>query len=219
MRFEALFAAAIAAGVTAMPAIARDISPALASAALQAEKGVPQAEAPKAAVADKAGKTAMLGISDPLARERFGGAVPRRGRKARENIDMTTTSSVDGKARLSSFISRYAETYGVPVALADAVIRVESNFRVHARGRAGEIGLMQIKPATARLMGYTGSAKGLYNPETNIKYGMKYLARAYRLGGGSTCRTALKYNAGHAATRMTGATSAYCGKIKRHIVD
>ena len=60
---------------------------------------------------------------------------------------------------------------------------------------------MQIKPATARMMGYRGSAKGLYNPDTNIKYGMKYLAKAHKLGGGTTCGTILKYNAGHGAKR------------------
>ena len=41
---------------------------------------------------------------------------------------------------------------------------------------------MQIKPATARMMGYTGSVTGLFNPETNIKYGMKYLGMAQQLG-------------------------------------
>ena len=46
------------------------------------------------------------------------------------------------------------------VSLAHAVISVESNYRPDARGRAGEVGLMQIKPATARMMGYCGSTQG-----------------------------------------------------------
>ena len=101
----------------------------------------------------------------------------------------------------------------MPVALATAVIRVESNFNPMARGSHGEIGLMQIKPATARMMGYTGSAKGLFDPETNIKFGMKYLAAAHDLGGGETCNTILKYNAGHGATRMNPVSKSYCGKV------
>ena len=112
-------------------------------------------------------------------------------------------------------ISRYAKSYGVPESLAHAVISVESNYRASARGSAGEVGLMQIKPATARMMGYRGSTKGLYNPETNIKYGMKYLAKAHELGGGSTCGTILKYNAGHAAKRMNPVSKRYCGKVAR----
>ena len=113
----------------------------------------------------------------------------------------------------SALISKYAKQYDVPVALATAVIRVESNFNPMARGTHGEIGLMQIKPATARMMGYSGSAKGLFDPETNIKYGMKYLAAAHDLGGGQTCNTILKYNAGHGATRMNPVSKSYCGKV------
>ena len=116
-------------------------------------------------------------------------------------------------------VSRYAATYGVPVALAHAVIRVESNYRSGAKGAAGEIGLMQIKPATARLMGYAGKNAGLFNPETNIRYGMKYLGKAYRLGGGTTCGTILKYNAGHGAKKMNPVSAAYCKKVKRHLAS
>ncbi len=114
----------------------------------------------------------------------------------------------------TSLISKYAKTYGVPVALAHAVVRIESNFNPKARGGAGEIGLMQIKPATARMMGYSGSSKGLYDPETNIRYGMKYLSMAHELGDGRTCSTILKYNAGHGAKRMNPVSKRYCGKVQ-----
>jgi soluble lytic murein transglycosylase-like protein len=90
---------------------------------------------------------------------------------------------------------------------------VESNYNPNARGSAGEVGLMQIKPTSARMMGYTGTKKGLFDPETNIKFGMKYLATAHQLGGGETCNTILKYNAGHAAKRMNPVSKVYCGKV------
>ncbi len=114
----------------------------------------------------------------------------------------------------STLIKTYARQYGVPVDLAHAIVRVESNFNPRARGSAGEIGLMQIKPATARMLGYRGGAKGLYDPETNIKWGMKYLSMAHELGGGTTCGTILKYNAGHAAKRMNPVSKRYCGKVQ-----
>lgn len=120
-------------------------------------------------------------------------------------------------AKYSTIISRYARNYGVPVDLAHAIIKIESNYRASARGSAGEIGLMQIKLSTARMMGYSGSRKGLYNPETNIKYGMKYLAMAHDLGGGTTCGTVLKYNAGHGAKRMNPVSARYCSKVKRQL--
>ncbi|WP_421925878.1 lytic transglycosylase domain-containing protein [Neoaquamicrobium sediminum] len=154
--------------------------------------------------------------------------------QAIRNVDKTTTASIPAdkaprstKATVaakagkggsySAIISKYASQHGVPVALANAVVRIESNYRPNARGRAGEIGLMQIKPATARMMGYSGSAKGLYDPETNIRYGMKYLAKAHQLGGGDTCGTILRYNAGHGAKRMNKVSAAYCAKVKRQL--
>jgi soluble lytic murein transglycosylase-like protein len=124
-------------------------------------------------------------------------------------------SAVKGPANLNGLIAKYAAAEGVPVALAHAVIRVESNYRTNARGRAGEIGLMQIKPATARGMGFTGSAKALYDPATNLRWGMKYLGKAHQLGRGSTCGTILRYNAGHGAKRMNKISAAYCGKVKQ----
>ncbi|MFA6153781.1 lytic transglycosylase domain-containing protein [Mesorhizobium sp.] len=147
----------------------------------------------------------------------------KRSRRGSMPVDTMTTASIGAVAlptapaadgQYSAIVARYAASYGVPVTLAQAVIRIESNYRPNMVGSAGEIGLMQIKPATARMMGYSGSAKGLFDPDTNIKYGMKYLAMAQDLGGGTTCGTILKYNAGHAATRMNPVSAAYCSKVK-----
>jgi soluble lytic murein transglycosylase-like protein len=129
----------------------------------------------------------------------------------------TAIKAVSGPTNFNGLIAKYAAAEGVPVALAHAVIRVESNYRSNARGRAGEIGLMQIKPATARGMGFTGSAKALYDPATNLRWGMKYLGKAHQLGRGETCGTILRYNAGHGAKRMNKISAAYCGKVKRHL--
>ena len=150
----------------------------------------------------------------------IGADSPERVVKHR-NGDSEKTVTVTGKTKsggsYGTIIARYAAAYGVPVSLAHAVIRVESNYRVNARGSAGEVGLMQIKPSTARGLGYSGSIKSLYNPETNIKFGMKYLGMAHKLGGGTTCGTILKYNAGHGAKRMNKISAAYCSKVKRHL--
>jgi soluble lytic murein transglycosylase-like protein len=116
-----------------------------------------------------------------------------------------------------ALIAKYARANGIPLKLAHAVVRVESSYRANARGAAGEVGLMQLRPATARLMGYRGSTKGLYNPETNIKYGMKYLGKAHKLAKGSTCGTILKYNAGHGAKRMNPISARYCKRVRRYI--
>ena len=129
-------------------------------------------------------------------------------------VAMSSVSSAMAKSPYDRIIAKYASAYGVPVSLAHAVIRIESNYRPGIRGRAGEIGLMQVKLQTARGMGYTGSAKGLYNPSTNIRYGMAYLGGARKLGGKTVCGTILKYNAGHYAKRMNPTSARYCSKVK-----
>ncbi len=56
---------------------------------------------------------------------------------------------------------------------------------------------MQIKLATARGLGYTGDAEGLRDPNTNLTYGVKYLAGAYRVANGDHDRAVHYYAAGY----------------------
>jgi soluble lytic murein transglycosylase-like protein len=76
----------------------------------------------------------------------------------------------------------------VPEALVHRVVLRESRYNPSLIGRGGTIGLMQIKLATARGVGYLGSAEGLLDPDTNLTYGIKYLAGAYRTAGGDADR-------------------------------
>ncbi len=119
----------------------------------------------------------------------------------------------DMRGNVHGLIARHAAVQGIPVALADAVVRIESRYNPSARN-AGAVGLMQIKPQTARGLGYQGGAAGLMQPETNVKYGMIYLAQAYRMSGGDTCATLMRYQSGHYATRANSANRAYCAKAR-----
>ena len=56
---------------------------------------------------------------------------------------------------------------------------------------------MQIKLATARGLGYTGNAAGLRNPDTNLAWGTKYLAGAYRAAGSDHSRAVHYYASGY----------------------
>ena len=64
-------------------------------------------------------------------------------------------------------------------------------------GRGGTIGLMQIKLPTARGLGYTGDAAGLRDPDTNLAWGVKYLAGAYRAANGDHSRAVRYYASGY----------------------
>jgi soluble lytic murein transglycosylase-like protein len=73
---------------------------------------------------------------------------------------------------------------------------------------------MQINARTAQSLGYQGTASGLLDPETNLRYGVRYLAEAYRLADGDTCGTILRYQGGHRAQAMTAQAQGYCARVK-----
>jgi soluble lytic murein transglycosylase-like protein len=127
--------------------------------------------------------------------------------------------SIAGNDGVRALIDRYAAVHSIPAAFARAVVHVESSFKPDATGRHGEVGLMQIKYETARGIGFTGTREELYDPETNLEWGMKYLATSWKLGRNTPCGAVLRYNAGHGATRPTAATKVYCAKVRKHMAS
>jgi hypothetical protein len=69
------------------------------------------------------------------------------------------------RAQYESLVAAHAKTNNVPEALVHRVIVRESKYHPNLVGRGGTIGLMQIKLATARGLGYTGDAAGLRDPD------------------------------------------------------
>lgn len=65
-------------------------------------------------------------------------------------------------------------TYGVPPALIHAVIEKESGYNPRATSQRQARGLMQVTPATGRMVG-VDSSTDLYDPHTNIHAGTAYL--------------------------------------------
>jgi soluble lytic murein transglycosylase-like protein len=88
-------------------------------------------------------------------------------------------------------VAEVAGRHGVPARFAIAVARVESHLRCHAVGRAGELGPLQIKPATARGLGYTGPTSALNSCDAGLEWGMRHLAIAYKRCGTSAGAAAL----------------------------
>lgn len=117
---------------------------------------------------------------------------------------------------VESIVRAEAVRQGVPVGLALSVAKHESGFRCGAIGRHGERGVMQIKPSTARSIGYRGSASGLNNCYTGIHYGMIYLRMAYKLSGGNTYRAAVMYNGGLGTKRKRSAYAETVIKKSNH---
>lgn len=114
-------------------------------------------------------------------------------------------------------IVQEAAAHNIPPALVDAVVRIESRYDPTAVGSVGEVGLMQVRPKTAALLGFQGLSADLAEPQTNLHYGVSYLARAWRLADGDLCRALMKYRAGHRAERMSALSIEYCRRARLHL--
>ena len=110
---------------------------------------------------------------------------------------VSSGAQAQSRAQYESMVAAYAAANNVPEALVHRVIVRESKYHPNLVGRGGTIGLMQIKLATARGLGYTGDAAGLRNPDTNLAWGIKYLAGAYRAANGDHSRAVQYYASGY----------------------
>ncbi len=100
------------------------------------------------------------------------------------------------RAALDPLIAKYAAQYNVPLSLVHHVVNRESTYNPAARN-GKHWGLMQLNPTTARTMGYRGVPSGLLDAETNLKYGVKYLAGAYMVADGDAARADRLYQSGY----------------------
>lgn len=94
------------------------------------------------------------------------------------NPSNLNTSNLRGKEQLQELITKYAKKYDVPESLVHRVIIRESHYNPSAYND-GNYGLMQIRLGTAKGLGFKGTAKDLFNAETNLEYAVKYLRGAY----------------------------------------
>ena len=101
-----------------------------------------------------------------------------------------------GAERFTPAIQRLSRAHGVPERLIRRVIMRESRYAPHVTNH-GHYGLMQIKLATAKGMGYRGGAAGLLDGETNLTYAVPYLANAYQAAGRNEDRAVALYAGGY----------------------
>jgi soluble lytic murein transglycosylase-like protein len=112
-------------------------------------------------------------------------------------LAISPDAMAQSRAQYESMVASHARANNVPEALVHRVIVRESKYHAGLVGRGGTIGLMQIKLPTARGLGYTGDAAGLRDPDTNLAWGVKYLAGAYRAANGDHSRAVRYYASGY----------------------
>ena len=108
---------------------------------------------------------------------------------------------------------------GLPPEIAEAVGFVETGFDPSRIGAAGEVGVMQVMPPTAAQLGFAGTNAELADVDTNIRYGVEYLAAAWSLAGHDLCRTLNKYRAGHGSESMSPASASYCQRARAYLAS
>ncbi|WP_375314048.1 transglycosylase SLT domain-containing protein [Bradyrhizobium sp. A5] len=122
-----------------------------------------------------------------------------------------------GRAEYRQLVERESLAFGLPPALVDAVMAVESRYNPSVVGMDGEVGLMQVMLSTARMMGFAGTPAELASPAVNVHYGVRYLAGAWRRANGDLCTATMKYRAGHGETRFSYLSVEYCTRVRAHL--
>lgn len=97
-------------------------------------------------------------------------------------------------AQIQAWIVAAASQYGVDPSLALGVAQAESNFNPSAISSAGAIGVMQLEPATAAMLGVDPT-----DPQQNIQGGVRYLSMLLSEFGGDEVAALAAYNWGPTA--------------------
>jgi len=103
-------------------------------------------------------------------------------------------------ADFEPLIQRAAHAHAVRPELVRAVIVVESAFNPRAVSPKGAVGLMQLRPATARRYGVSDA----FDPEQNITAGVHYLRDLLARYGNNVELALAAYNAGEDAVERYG---------------
>lgn len=128
--------------------------------------------------------------------------------------------------QMKALAAPLAAAKNVPLPLVLAIAAHESGgfcpWATRGEPQIGDasIGLMQVLVSTARANGYTGivgswdnttnTGTGLYDPATNLRYGVAYLAGLLKSTGGDIERTVAAYNAGLGHSQRVTVTTRFC---------
>ena len=102
----------------------------------------------------------------------------------------------------SEYVEKYSQEYNVDQLLIYAVIKAESNFDENVISNSNAKGLMQLMDSTAHevasniITNQTFETDMLFDAETNIKLGTKYLSELLEKYDGNYYLAVAAYNAG-----------------------
>ena len=128
-------------------------------------------------------------------------------------------------ADLAGAIYDIALAEGIEPELGFRVVKVESQFNERAVSPVGAVGLLQVMPHTAKYFSKSVTKETLFDRDTNLRIGFRYLRTLIREHRGDVNLALLVYNRGPEAVRSARArgldpgngydrivTNGYCGK-------
>jgi len=121
------------------------------------------------------------------------------------------------KIAAAEIVFSEAQEAGIPVKLALAIARIESNFTCRSKGKGHAMGVMQIKPATARSMGFSGNSKKLLDCRIGAHYAVAYLAAALKAANGDQCLAVGYYRAGIQKKKLNAKHCELAQKVMEQI--
>ncbi|MBF0559267.1 MAG: lytic transglycosylase domain-containing protein [Nitrospirae bacterium] len=126
-------------------------------------------------------------------------------------------SAVRSQETFDSAVDEKAKQHNIDPQLVRAVIRAESNWNPNAISPKGALGLMQLMPSTAALLGVSNP----FDPFDNIDGGIRYLKHLVDRFNGNLILALAAYNAGPKLVEKKGAvpsipeTIAYVKRVMR----
>ena len=139
--------------------------------------------------------SASVAIAEPSLARRAD--TPRRA--LHHPVRRDTAGSIAGHVRDASF------RHGVPESLVAAVISVESEFNPRAVSHRGAVGLMQLMPTTAALLG----VRDAFDPRQNVDAGARHLRDLLDRFSNNVSLALAAYNAGPQAVVRHGGIPPY----------
>jgi soluble lytic murein transglycosylase-like protein len=139
---------------------------------------------------------AELTLEEPRTNAAFDAWLDHVREREVESVAATFSTKFRISPQLAGRIYAAADAEGIRPEVAFGLVRAESSFRPRVVSRAGAVGLTQVLPSTGRWIAPGTSRSDLFDPDTNLRVGFRYLRYLYDKYDGDERLALTAYNRG-----------------------